>query len=158
MRALSLRGIAVAFIALLFATPAQPQAVYEKLCIFAAAQKLPSIPALSITASRTKAGPAAPATAKILAESFANPVRAAEALNQYFGFLSDSVLTDINNTVQQNRTEAAVQILTNELEGSIKGSLSVEIDVRAAAQDATFTFVCAWGSGAPATAPTGVSR
>jgi hypothetical protein len=123
------------------ATPYAP--MEEKLCIFGAAQKLPTIQGLTIAASRTRAA-AAPEAAKILVESFGNPVTAAEQLDRTFGFFL---------------TPAAMEALTAALVERLKGSVIVDIDVRAAAQTATFTFICAWGAGTAVFAvPTGMSR
>ena len=77
--------IAIGFLGLFLSTAAQSQTMEEKLCIFGAAQKLPTIQGLTIAASRTRAA-AAPEAAKILVESFGNPVTAAEQLDRTFGF------------------------------------------------------------------------
>ena len=139
----SMRQIAIGFLGLFLSTAAQSQTMEEKLCIFGAAQKLPNIQGLTIAASRTRAA-AAPEAAKILVESFGNPVTAAEQLDRTFGFFL---------------TPAAMEALTAALVERLKGSVIVDIDVRAAAQTATFTFICAWGAGTAVFAvPTGMSR
>ena len=139
-----MRQIAIGlFLGLFLSTAAQSQTMEEKLCIFGAAQKLPTIQGLTIAASRTRAA-AAPEAAKILVESFGNPVTAAEQLDRTFGFFL---------------TPAAMEALTAALVERLKGTVIVDIDVRAAAQTATFTFICAWGAGTAVFAvPTGMSR
>lgn len=76
-----------------------------KLCIMSAAQRLPPIPGIAITASRVSPMP------------------------------------------PDGKTQPDVEMLL------------VEIDVRAAAQDATYQFVCAAGAGKPVqTSPVGLLR
>jgi hypothetical protein len=90
--------------ALLIAFGARAETPAEKVCIFTAAQKLPPIPGLVITASSMK---------------------------------------DVPPEMQQK-----------------PGVLSriVEIDVKAAGQDATFSFVCATTGNATVATPFGIAR
>ena len=80
----------------------------DKLCIFSAAEKLPSIPGLEITASRVKPLPPDP----------------------------------------RRRSESPSKV----------SAVKVEIDIKAAAQEGTYEFVCSRGPGQPVfITPTGVS-
>jgi hypothetical protein len=83
---------------------AASQTLEEKLCILRAAQILPNIPGLTITASRTKDPP--------------------------------------QGTKPRKDTRF----------------LSVEIDVRAAAQDVTFSYLCGLSRGTAIAEPTGLAR
>ena len=80
----------------------------DKLCIFSAAEKLPSIPGLEITASRVKPLPPDP----------------------------------------RRRSESPSKV----------SAVKVEIDIKAAAQEGTYEFVCSRAPGQPVfIAPAGVS-
>jgi hypothetical protein len=95
---------AIALTALLMAFGARAETLAEKVCIFTAAEKLPPIPGLVITASRMK---------------------------------------DVPPEMQQKPGVS---------------SRIVEIDVKAAGQDATFAFVCATTGNATVATPFGISR
>jgi hypothetical protein len=86
-------------------TSAHAESVPDKLCIFAAAQKLPAIPGLTIIASRLKPLPP---------------------------------------DLQQKQT--------------VNTAGMVEIDVKAAGQDATFTFICTANDKLTFAMPVGVAR
>ena len=96
---------AIALTVLLMASAAHAESVPEKLCIFAAAQKLPAIPGLTIIASRLKPLPP---------------------------------------DLQQKQTINTVGM--------------VEIDVKAAGQDATFSFICSANDKITIAMPIGVTR
>jgi hypothetical protein len=139
-------------------TFAWPQSIDEKTCIFASALKLPNIPGLAIKASRAKSGPSASEAATILVQQFSNPIRAAEDLNRTFGFLSDKLDHSIRTNVARGAYEDASKEVAAEIAKLIKGTQSIEIDIAAASQTATFAYLCAWGSGSPTIAALGMSR
>jgi hypothetical protein len=105
-------------------TMASAQTTNEKKCIFAAAQKLPPIPGLSITASRVREVP-----------KERQPEWKLER-DRYIGFVS------------------ARKGLVGKRDPSLRDfdiSMALtEIDVRAAAQNDTFEFVCFSMTGQPA--------
>jgi len=120
----------------------------QKLCIFSAAQRLPNIPGLSITASRAKQGVTAAEAANKLVDS-----HRLRPLNDVFDFVPPGMVPVIE-TPGWDRG-----LLTEWLASKIKGSLLVEIEVKAAAQDAIFAFICAWGRlDSLAVAPMGMTR
>lgn len=154
----------VAFATLLFVPPAHSQfvppaqsqavaqAVEDKICILGAAQKLPSIQGLSIASSRTKTT-TSPEAAKLLAGSL-HSLRAIDELNRTVGFLDDAKLQSIRDHLARGKLDMAFKELVAALTENIRSGLMTEIDVRAAAQSATFAFLCAWHNGMSAQAPT----
>jgi len=140
-----------------YPSTAKSQTVEEKLCVASAAQNLPNIPGLSITASRTTAGATDTEAAKTLVGSFRGDLlKLAELLEAQF-----HIYVDLRLLAQWQKIDPidARQMLVEKLVPKIKNTFLVEIDVRAAAQPMTFTFICAWGEGtSPFVVSLGVSR
>lgn len=151
-----MRLILIVMTTAIFASPAQAQSRGDKLCIFAATQKLPNMPGLTIVASRAKAGPAAPEAARILAQHFSD-LKGAEELAYKFGLLNAAQFRDVQSSLAQGSPQRAASTITTAITGAIKDSLTVEIDIRAAAQSATFSFLCVSSGESPLIAALGMA-
>jgi hypothetical protein len=113
-----MKGLSAATLgSLMLATAAQAQTVSDKNCIFAAAQKLPAIAGMQISASRTK---------QLTAE-----------MQQTWKLERDRFIGAVTSGSGQ-RSNVAVSALV------------VDIDIQAAAQESTLSFLCFFAAGFPA--------
>ena len=119
----------------------------EKICVFAAAQRLPAIPGLTISSARTKDVYPVVAVSALLS-GFSSTKEAVDAAERHFNGITPAEM--------QARPDAPPDpdklrpFLAREIEKRIEGAMMVEIDIRAISRYATYNFACVWGGGASA--------
>lgn len=121
----------------------------EKVCVFAAAQRLPAIPGLTISSARTKDVLPIVAISALLS-GFSSTAEAAGALERNFGIAAPAdMLKRPDAPLDPDRLRP---FLARELGKKIEGAMMVEIDIRAVSRYATYNFACVWGGGGSALA------
>ncbi len=121
------------------------EAAFEKTCILAAAAKLPVIPGLTIQNSTAKSIAVPAATEQVL-DDIAAGNNTIESLNAQMLFMDDKTNQTVRNFAGQNNYAAARDTLKNALTPKLTGANQVDIDVKAAGLDATYSAVCIWNA------------
>lgn len=133
------------------AAPAAADDIDGKLCILASAQKLPPVPGIVITSSSAKDLDANDAAEKIATK---NQYKGSALIAEVFGFLDYKTEQEIKNSYSSN-----YRLLLPGIKSNMSRAMTVEIDVQAAAQRFTFSFVCALITGGGYySQPLGVSK
>ena len=120
------------------------QAVSEKACILAAAEKLPVIPGLAVMSGLVKPLQQEDA-AKRLVSAFGSDEDAVVALNDAFGFMDGKLRESVQYHNSANGSEQLKSDLIAALGRKITSANTVEISIQAVDIEAVYGSICAAG-------------
>lgn len=140
---MNIKTILFTTLALTIASPVLADAA-PKLCYFQAGTKLPSIVGMTVTASRAKDTDRTRAVSDIV-QGFSDLQKGAAEINAKFNFMNGTLDEATRYPHSKGGGIERVQAqLIQALADSTSGAAEVEIDVRAVAQDGTFSYWCIW--------------
>lgn len=144
--------------ACLAGSAAAAQTVEQKLCVYLSAERLPAVPGLEIRASSVSS--ASPGeVAQIIVASFPDPLRALEDINRRFALAPGERDMAVRRAAARGESDAARATLVGFLTGILTGAARTEITIKAAGQEGTYGFACAWRSAKDVvSAPLGLLR